>query len=270
MANQNIPFPGWKALENEKFEQKPQLVFVIKDNTGAVVRNIFEEAKPGVNRTSWDLRYPNFNPISLNDSMTSNNEDGPTGLLAAPGTYSVTMYLSHNGNVEQLDTPVTFEVKPLYKNTLEGSTLDEASDFWRSYESVSRTASAVDMSIAKVEKQTKALHKALVNSSLAPDVGLKQLEAIRKQIHRLKSDYYGNQAKLEIGEKNPPTVSDKLFTIYLSISRSTYGPTKTNQRQMQVITAMINNAASEVTSIENAIRQLEELLKASGAPYIDD
>jgi hypothetical protein len=270
LGSGNIPFPGWDVLEKEKLEQKPQVVFVIKNQAGEVVRNIFEEAKSGVHRTSWDLRYPNYNPIALDGKKHVNSEEELKPLLAAPGKYSVTMYLSHNGAVEQLDAPVEFNVKPLYKNTLEGSTMEVTSSFWRSYEAASRTASAFDKTMVKMDKKTKALHRSIMHSTVAPEIGLKQLGTITERIHALKSDYYGNQAKLEIGEKNPPTVNDKMFTIYLSMERSTYGPTETNKEQMTIINTMLLNAQNELEGIQNEMQQLETLLKASGAPYIDD
>ncbi|SDS34771.1 Uncharacterized protein SAMN04515667_1971 [Formosa sp. Hel1_31_208] len=270
IKTQNIPFSGWQALEDEKLEQKPQLIFVIKNQVGEVIRNIFKDPKSGVNRTAWDLRYPSPNPIALNETTVSEDFGEPKGLLAPPGTYSVAMYLSHNGAVKQMDAPVAFNVKPLYKNTLEGSSPEVASAFWRSFETVSRKSFEIDRSIIKAEKKTVAFHKALMSSTANTETGLKQLNKIRDQINTLKSDYYGNQAKLEIGEKNPPSVSDKMFTIYLSLERSTYGPTETNKTQMQIINSMLNKAENELKAIEDAMDKLEALLKTSGAPYIDD
>lgn len=270
LNDQNIPFSGWNALEEEKLEQKPHLVFVVKNKAGEVVRNIFKEATSGIHRTTWDLRYPNPNPIALGETKVSNGEEGPNGLLAPPGTYSVTMYLSDNGTVKQLDSPVNFEVKPLYKNTLEGSSMEVASAFWRSFEEASRTSFKIDKSIVKAERKTKALHKALMGSTANTEDGLKQLNAIRDQINTLKSNYLGNQAKLEIGEKNPPSVGDKLFTLYLSLGRSTYGPTETNKTQMQIVTSMLTKAENELNAIMGSMDKFESLLKTSGAPYIDD
>ncbi|MDT0607610.1 WD40/YVTN/BNR-like repeat-containing protein [Croceitalea rosinachiae] len=270
LTNQNIPFSGWDALEEEKLEQKPHLVFVVKNNAGEVVRNISKEATSGIHRTAWDLRYPSPSAIALGETKKPNDDEGPKGLLAPPGRYSVTMYLSHKGSVEQLDSPVDFEVKPLYKNTLEGSSMELASAFWRSFERASRTSYKIDKAIAKAEKKTKALQKALMASTANTANGLKQIKAIRDQINTLKSDYYGNQAKSEIGEKNPRSVSDRLFTIYLSLERSTYGPTETNKTQMQIITNMLTKAENDLNAIVSAMDKFEALLKASGAPYIDD
>ena len=266
IKDEDIPFPGWKALEEEKLEGKPQLVFVIKNQAGEVIRNISQEAKSGVHRTSWDLRYPSPNPIAL-DEVNANN--GFKGLLAPPGTYNVTMYLSHNGSMKQLDGPKDFNVKPLYQSTLQGATPEVASDFWRGYEAATRTMFKVDKSIYKAEKRAKAFHKALISSTANVETGLKQLDAIKNQINTLKSDYYGNQAKSEIGEKNPPAVSNKMFSIYLSLERSTYGPTETNKTQMQIINTKLNKAESELKAIQSSMEKFEAMLKAHGAPYID-
>lgn len=270
IKNDNIPFPGWKALESEKLEQDPQLLFVIKNNSGEVVRNIFLEAQSGINRTAWDLRYPNNYPIALNETNVSETEDQLKGLLAPPGRYSVTMYLSHNGTVSQLDQPVEFNVKPLYNGTLEGSSPETASAFWRSYEATARSASEIDKSILKADKKITAIAKGLMSSTVDPEIGLKKLQTVREQLNSLKSDYYGNPAKLEIGEKNLPTVTDKIFAVYLSVERSTYGPTETNKKQIEIIKTMLSEAVSDLSVIQKSIDSLEQLLKASGSPYLDD
>ncbi|MEM1001818.1 MAG: glycosyl hydrolase, partial [Bacteroidota bacterium] len=212
-------------------------------------------------------RYPSFNPISTSGGS---NEDGPSaGLLAAPGTYAVTMYLSNNGSVKQLGEAVSFNVKPLYEGSLEGSTIEVASAFWRDYEATSRRASAVDGAMAKAEKTIMAMHKALANSSIAPQSGVSRLEGIRKSFQGLKSEYYGNQARMEIGEKNLATVNDKMFAVYRGISNSTYGPTASHVEQMQLIKGMLSSAETKLKSIEASITQMEQALKAAGAPYID-
>lgn len=270
IKNGNIPFPGWEALEAEKLEQKPQLLFVIKNQLGEVVRNLFVEAKSGINRTAWDLRYPNTYPIALTESNTADTDKQPNGLLAPPGRYTVSMYLSHNGNVKQLDKAVEFDVKPLYKGTLEGASPQIASAFWRTYEASARSASEIDLSLNKTEKKMTALYKALEQSTVNPEMGLNRLETVRKQFNSLKSDYYGNQAKLEIGEKNPPTVAEKLFGIYLSLERSTYGPTETNKKQIEIVQTMLSKVESELRAIKNSLDGLEQLLKNSGSPSIDD
>lgn len=270
IKNDDIPFPGWKALEAETFEQEPQLLFVIRNNLGEVVRNIFIEAQSGINRTAWDLRYPNNYPIALNETKDSGTAEHLKGLLAPPGRYSVTMYLSHHGSVSQLDQAVEFNVKPLYNGTLEGSSPETASAFWRSYEATARSASELDKSILKAEKKITALYKALMHSTVDPEIGLKKLDAVREQFNILKSDYYGNQAKPEIGEKNLPTVNDKIFAIYLSLERSTYGPTETNKTQIEIINTLLSKADNELRDIEKSLDSLKRLLKTSGGPYIED
>ncbi|MDO1500573.1 glycosyl hydrolase [Winogradskyella maritima] len=265
----DLPFPGWNTLELEKLEDKPQVVVVIKNETGDIVRTIYKEAKPGMNRMAWDLRYPNFMPVLLGRD-TPMDYVPPQGLLAPPGNYSATLYLSANNTVTQIDEPRTFTVKPLHKNTLEGSNIEEASAFWRSYESTARATNEIDLSIAKFDKKLMALQKAVMNSQMSPEEGLKAINAIKTKLNTLKSTYYGNQAKLEVGEKNPKTVNDMLFTLYLSLGRSTYGPTETNKAQLDMIEGKLMSAKQSVNAINAAIQDLASTIKANGGPYIED
>ena len=41
----DIPFPGWDALDKEKNEDKPEIMIEIKDQQGEVVRQIFNPLK---------------------------------------------------------------------------------------------------------------------------------------------------------------------------------------------------------------------------------
>ncbi|NNK82989.1 MAG: hypothetical protein HKO92_07685, partial [Flavobacteriaceae bacterium] len=49
-----------------------------------------------------------------------------------------------------------------------------------------------------------------------------------------------------------------------------YGPTETNKKQMQIIKSMLTDAENEWQAIRKSLDSFEQLLKASGAPYIDD
>ncbi|NRA93042.1 MAG: glycosyl hydrolase, partial [Psychroserpens sp.] len=264
----NINFPGWDALEQEKFEDKPQVMITIKNQNGEVIRNIMTEAKAGLQRINWDLRYPNISPLDLNSSNSEDNRQ--RGFLAAPGTYSATLHLAHNGNITQLDEPVSFNVKPLYEGSLPGSSIEDAEAFWRSYEIASKASSAVDRTFKKLEKKAKVLQTAITASRVNPQVAITRLDDITKRLNTFKSSYYGNQARAEVGEKNQSTVADKLFTLYLSLDRSTYGPTETNKRQIQIINTMLDKHMQELNGISNEVDQLENELNRSGAPYIDD
>jgi hypothetical protein len=269
MTDSDIPFPGWSALEVEKLETEAKLMFAISNSKGKVIRRLQTPAKSGINRISWDLSYPSMAPITL-DPKVDTEEASIQGFLAPTGFYTVSMYLVEEGNVAALAPPVSFNVKPLHKGTLQGSSPEVTSEFWRSYEHVIRTTSTFDLRMEKATKRTKAMHLALVNSFTKPGSIDTDLAQINTDIESLRSSYYGNQAKSEVGEKGPHTVAFRMFSIYIGIERSTYGPTTTHKQQLSLIKKQVSAALSRLEGIQMRLDDVYNQLKTSGAPYIED
>jgi len=265
----DVPFPGWTSLEKEKLETEAQLMFTISNDKGEVIRRLETPAKAGINRISWDLSYPNISPITL-DPKESTDEEPTKSFLAPTGQYSVSMFLIKDGNTESLAEPVSFNVKPLYESTLKGSSPQVASEFWRDYENVNRSASEFDLRIGKITKRAKAMHSALLKSRIQPGSIDKDLALISQDIEALQSSYYGNQAKAEIGEKGPTTVGTRMFAIYLGIERSTYGPTTAHKAQLNIIDKQITTALSQLESLQSRLDTTYRKLKDAGAPYVED
>ncbi len=261
-----VPFPGWDALAEETTETDPMLTFSISDSQGNVVRKLTTKPKKGVNRLSWDLRYPDLDAIRLNDK----NDTGRAAFLAPPGNYSVEMYLTENSATRKLDGPVSFSVKPLRKNSLPGSSTEEVSAFWRSYEATSKTASKLNMDMSKAMKRAKAMQIALARSSVKPGTIDTELNSVIKSLQELSAEYYGNPAKGEIGEKGRPTVGERMFAIYRGIERATYGPTSLNKSQMQIVEKELNAANAKLKATQQKLDGIYNKLQAAGAPYIEE
>ncbi|GEQ86263.1 hypothetical protein ULMS_17710 [Patiriisocius marinistellae] len=267
----DVPFPGYDALAAESIEEQPQLIFAIEDTTGEIIRKITTTPKAGMNRIAWDLRYPSLEPIMLEEQMTMNEEqDGPKGLMAPPGYYKVTMYLQENGTIKKLDETISFSVKPLYEGALKGASSEITSNFWRNYENTSRDISALNIGIKKAKQRVNAMEKAAIKSNLAPGSLETQFSNIHKDLNALNSEIYGNPAKLSIGEKTTPLIGDRLFAVYRGIERSTYGPTSTHKKQMQIITTQLNGAKNKLSAIEQKLETINNQLKAAGAPYVEE
>ena len=68
----------------EDEEEPPYLLFTITDEAGQVVRRLKAPAKAGMQRITWDLRWPDIEPVDENSKPFSGNS-----LLAMPGKYQV-------------------------------------------------------------------------------------------------------------------------------------------------------------------------------------
>ncbi|MBT8189117.1 MAG: glycosyl hydrolase, partial [Bacteroidia bacterium] len=118
----NIDFPGWDTLDEEKKESKPRVWINISDSEGNFVRRIEGSTKKGFHRLAWDLRYPAPYAVPMKDPPPPLWGGVPAGLMAAPGTYTATLFKQEKGTVSQLSDPVTFDVVRLRKGALDGAT----------------------------------------------------------------------------------------------------------------------------------------------------
>src|SRR6185503_6476389 len=118
-----VSTPSRAELSAEEEEEAPAIIFTITDSTGRVVRRITGPITAGIQRVSWDLRYP---PPSLPPPPNPETEDpfteGPAGPLVMPGTYKVSVAKQVDGVITPLGQPQDFAV------TVEGQERMSAAD----------------------------------------------------------------------------------------------------------------------------------------------
>ena len=86
----DVKFPGWDALEDEKRQDGPYIVLLIKDANGNVVNTIKGTNKKGFNRVNWRLTYPSKSGERLQAPRGRRGFRGG-GVMVTPGVYSVTL-----------------------------------------------------------------------------------------------------------------------------------------------------------------------------------
>ena len=265
-SDKDIPFPGWDAVGDEMAESEPAVWIVIKDSDGNTVRRVKGAIEKGMNRAAWDLRYPAPEAVGLNSESSAY---GASGLLAAPGRYSATLAREVNGEIEVSNAPIHFDVVPMREGALQGSSPDEAAAFWRSYESTIRMASAIDKSLGSELKRVEAMRIAISRAAVVPGDVDARLKKLRAALQAIEDDLYGNRAKRQVGEKTKPTIGDRLFSVELGISQSTYGPTATHKRTMEIVDSQLNQIRTDLAASIAAAETLADYLLAAGAPWVE-
>jgi photosystem II stability/assembly factor-like uncharacterized protein len=262
-------FPGWDAVEAERREWEPKIWLTVKDSQGLVVRRIEGPAKKGLHRIAWDLNYPTPNVVKLVEPPPPMWGHLPTGLMAAPGRYTVTLSQQVDGTILELDGPREFEVLPLRSGALPSADPADVAKFWREYEDAVRTHSAIEVALegtlVKIERM-----KEVMNNSTA-DVGTadERLHAIRAELKDIDERLNGNRSRLEPGEKIRPRITDRLFTVSLGVARSTYGATSTHRRMLNIANDQIRELYGQVNSAQEKLTALVIELHAAGAPWIE-
>src|SRR4029077_15914198 len=88
---EDTPYPSWDALKAEDREEDPVVILTVTDEDGGVVRRLTGPVTAGFNRVAWDLGYPQVAPTSLTPPDVDPWDRIPTGPLAAPGRYRVSL-----------------------------------------------------------------------------------------------------------------------------------------------------------------------------------
>ena len=267
--NKIINAPSWDNLQLETYENDPELIFIIKNSQGQIVRRLSGTTTKGFHRIAWDLRYPAMEIVKMKADPPPMFGGPPQGLLVAPGTYSVSMSKKINGKTTPISETQSFEVVPLRSNSLKGSDIKSAEKFWREYEIVTRDFSGLSQAMGNYKKQINALRKALLKST--SDLGLidDRIAKLSRKYHSLKSEILGNPVKLQIGEKTKSTIADRLFQVGISISKSSYGPTKTSSKNLTLVSDKLKIYIAESSDIRNSISNIAKEIVKNGGPLIE-
>lgn len=255
----DVPFPGFDVLDEEKLEEKPLWIFVIKNQSGEVIRKLTKEAKKGFQRTTWDMRYPSPNVVK-----TGQNKISGRGFLAPPGVYSVEAFLMMNGEQISAGTPKSFELKRINEGALEGATMAEVSDFYRKYEAVARKNSQLSAKMGNVKKRLTALQLALKQSTLNDPAVFGQLKELNKAYFSLDKKLNGSPTIKMPGEKTQPTIGERMFAVVRGLYNSTYGPTAMHREQLQIADDIISGGMDTIREIRKGVDQVENQIEESG------
>ncbi len=266
----DIPFPGWEALNEEKTESKPIIWLTVSDENGNIIRRIKGATGKGFHRIAWDLRYPASSPVRLR-SQSVNNNWKPQGQMVMPGTYKVQLSLEKDGKISILSDYKTFKVKQLYQPSIEVPGHEETAAFWKDVAQTQQDISALNIVLQKALTKTKAMKVALNRAKVAPgDLDIR-LENVRKKLLDLDTKLNGNKAKNELGERNTPSLNNRMGTIFTSMRASTYGPTGTQKQMLNLARKEYTDYRSKLKEIlDKDMKTLENDLKKAGAPWVED
>lgn len=262
-----ISVPAWDKLEAEEREQKPTVWFTIRDDEGNVVRKMQGAGKKGINRATWDLRYPPHQSVTQKGSFFAPN---PQGMMVAPGTYTVSMSKEVDGKLTELQAPQSFNVVAMHKNgALKPVDGEKVAAFWQELAKVQRVSSATSEALKLAIKRLGNLEKSLDRTMAAPGDFDQQFAAIRTALLSLDSRLNGNAAKKTIGAWSGMSVGDRLSHAMIGTFRSTYGPTPAIQTSLDIARDELKVLRDELdTLLTQDIPAFEKRLQDAGAPWL--
>jgi hypothetical protein len=190
--------------------------------------------------------------------------------MAAPGDYTVTLSKQVDGIVTILSDPIPFKVEQLYKGTLDGAEPEKTAAFWQEIALLQRSTTAATLALKNALTKIDAMKIALSLTPSVPGNLDSKLFRIKQDLLKLDEKLNGNRSKNQIGEGNIPTIRRRINVAFRGTLNSTYGPTPTHIRSLEIARTEFTEFNSELNKIlKQQIPELERELSDAGAPWME-
>ncbi len=264
---QTLPYPTHDQLRAEAEELKPEIYFVIYDDSGAPIRRVIAELSEGFHRAAWDLRY--FAP--------SENEEPPeeeffppasaSGPLILPGRYSARLFKRVDGVETEVGSAQNFTV--VADGALGVSPADHAAqeEFNRRVARLYRAVAGAISAGNEVESRLKAIRKALQDTPAAGPLSA-QADSIEKNNNVILRALRGDVAIAAHSENVPPSINDRVNYIMEAARFSITRPTQTQQDAYSIAAEEFAQQLAHLRSlVQTDLAKLEKDMEAAGAPW---
>ena len=260
--NEPVYYPGWEELRKEDDEEKPFLLFTIYDAAGKIVRKLRTDVKAGVNRISWDLRYPSANPIR----EVSGTEESGSPVL--PGKYKVTMSLSIDGVLSEIAGPVEFEAKVLNNITLPAGDRTALVEFQRKVYELDRAVSgAIELS-KELKKKVELIKTALKQTENAPQSLTDETNRIADENLALYRKLTGDEVLSKRNEPVYPDISARVGEIIYGLWQTSSDPTSAYKQNYQIAVDEFRPVLENLKNLmEIDLKRIESELERLKAPW---
>jgi hypothetical protein len=267
--NQAVPYPTNDELRAEAEEAKPELYFIVYDESGAPIRRVDGSTDSGFQRAAWDLRYP---AAQVHEHSEDEGEDFPNvadhGPLVLAGSYSVRMFEKVGGVVTELAGLQTFKVITEQSASMSASDRIAQEEFLRKVSRLYRAYSGALHTAQDVESRMKTIREALHDTPAAE----KQLETaadgIERHDHEILRALRGDIDIARRNEQVPTSIGDRLGSIMEGERFSLAKPTQTNLDAYNIAAAEFADQLAKLhVLVEVDLAKLEKDMESAGAPW---
>lgn len=262
-TKQDIPFPGWEALDAEKSEVKASVLLRVTNSSGSVVAEVSGAYSKGVHRLNWNLRQTM--PSAL-DIQSDRDRGSGVRMNAPEGKYAVQLFKKHHGELTALSEAQEFVVERIRQNVLKNPQA-------ASHKTYSENLNALFVRVAQMRKKfdnsskkIKALSRSLLYIQNQPQELHQIIYDLRMQQLALDKQLSGSPAKKEVGEKDTPTLSNRLSVATRGFYNNTYGPTEMHMESYGMAEALADMLSEKIDALAAAVDAAIVKAEGSGAP----
>jgi photosystem II stability/assembly factor-like uncharacterized protein len=270
-ARKNVPLalPPYSDLSAEEDEEAPAIIFTITDAGGRVVRRLTGGVTAGLQRVSWDLRYP---PTALPPPPTPENEnpfdDGPGGPLVMPGVYRVSVAKRVDGVLTPLGQTQEFQVIVPGQEGMSPADRVALVEFQQKAARLQRAVQGALEAANALKPRLTLIRRALLETPGVGDRLLDEASALDKRSNDILRALRGDNALRARNINLPPSISERVGDIVGGQRLSTARPTQTQMNQYALAAQDFEQTLGQLRQlIERDLANLEKQMEAAGAPW---
>jgi len=261
--------PGQPELRAEEEEEAPAIIFTITDSSGRVVRRLTGPITAGMQRVSWDLRYPASSlPPPPNPEGEDPFAEGPAGPLVMPGAYKVAVARRVDGVLTSIGQAQEFQVIVEGQDRMSVSDREALVEFQKKVARLQRAVQGAQATANALKPRLVAIRRALLETPAAPEKLLDEAAALDKRTNEILRALQGDQALRQRNMNLPPSISERVNDVVGSQRMSTSRPTQTQMNQYAAAAQEFETALNQLRQlIEGDLARLEKQMEAAGAPW---
>ncbi|MCH8985418.1 MAG: hypothetical protein IIB04_02245 [Acidobacteria bacterium] len=206
-------------------------------------------------------------PLVGSSLIRSDDEAAATGVLVAPGTYSVAMHIRENGVSIDSGQIQTFEVVSIREPTLPGSTQEQRIAYSRQVDELKRSVDGTIRAIDEVIVQLDAIKDVLQNST-ADESLYAQAHSLHQRVQQQRDRLEKNETLAFFGAEGPMAITDRLWHAAFHPSTSAYGPTDTQRQSYKIARDEYAGISMQLTQlVDRDYAALKDTLNDSSVPW---
>ena len=266
---ESIYYPPVDSLRMEQEQPSPFHLFTIRNSSGEIVRQLKRPARAGLQRFSWDLRYPPAAPVNARYTPAPDQLFGsaPRGPLVPPGNYTVQVNEYQDGELRELTKPLGFEVRFLDQATLPTDDWNDYDRFLKKVTELDRAIDATNDIRRDLSQRLSALERAALEIPASAQGPLRKIYELEQQLNAFNRELNGDRTRAQLQMETAPSIRQRVGSIIYGMLDTTSDPTQTFRDSYAIAARQFGPLLAQLKEIAQGVERLEQELETKGAPY---
>jgi len=266
-----VSLPSRDDLRAEDEEEPLAIVLTVSDSAGRVVRRLNGPMTAGINRFTWDLRYPasTLPPQRAADPIEEIfNDGGPSGPLVMPGRFTVSLARKVNGVVTALGKPQQFSVVVEGIESLPAADRAALVEFQQKVARLQRAVNGTLETANSLKTRLGAIKRALQETPAADSRLTTEAIGLDRRTNEILRALRGDNLLRTRNENVPTSINERVSNIVGEQRMSTSRPTQTQVDDYSAAGQEFQETLRSLRSlIEGDLAKLEKAMEAARAPW---